>query len=168
MNKSYKLQITSNTFEKGFTLIELMVVISIIGILTSLGIVNFNLAQQKARDAQRKADLRQIQSALELYRADNGSYPIVWSPPWTLNAAACPTSSSFTGAGGVVYLQKIPCDPSNSDTYWWLGKNYEYISQNGTQYGLYACLENPNDRDGVAAHPAAKCASGKWLYFTQP
>ncbi|MBI2195693.1 MAG: type II secretion system protein [Candidatus Levybacteria bacterium] len=61
--------------EKGFTLVELLIVIAIIGVLTTLLMANFIGVRQRARDAQRKSDLRQIQSALELYRSDQGSYP---------------------------------------------------------------------------------------------
>ena len=56
--------------KKGFTLVELLIVVAIIGILSTLLMANFIGVRQRARDAQRKADLRQIQSALELYRSD--------------------------------------------------------------------------------------------------
>jgi type II secretion system protein G len=61
---------------KGFTLIELLVVIAIIGILSSVVLASLNSARQKARDARRIADIKQIQLALELYAGDNsGEYP---------------------------------------------------------------------------------------------
>lgn len=58
-------------FSKGFTLIELLVVLVIIASLATLLTANFVGVRQRGRDAQRKSDLRQIQSAFELYRADN-------------------------------------------------------------------------------------------------
>lgn len=61
--------------ERGFTLLELLVVIAIIGILVSLGIVSYSGAQKKARDAQRRADLKAVQDGLEQYYADNTAYP---------------------------------------------------------------------------------------------
>uniref|UniRef100_A0A7C4R3W1 Prepilin-type N-terminal cleavage/methylation domain-containing protein n=1 Tax=candidate division CPR3 bacterium TaxID=2268181 RepID=A0A7C4R3W1_UNCC3 len=61
--------------EKGFTLIELLVVIAIIGILAAIGLSALTSARKKARDSRRKADLREIANALELYYADNGVYP---------------------------------------------------------------------------------------------
>ncbi|HVY72566.1 MAG TPA: type II secretion system protein [Candidatus Paceibacterota bacterium] len=60
---------------KGFTLIELLVVISIIGILASVVLVSLTSARVKARDARRVSDLHQLQTALELYATNHGSYP---------------------------------------------------------------------------------------------
>lgn len=114
---------------KGFTLIELLIVIAIIGVLSSLLMANFIGIRQRARDAQRKADLRQVQSALELYRSDQASYPT------TANFPAC--GAALT-ASGSTYMQKVPCDP--------LGGTWVYTySSSGTTYTLFACLENASD-----------------------
>ena len=59
----------------GFTLIELLVVIAIIGILSSVVLASLNTARSKARDVRRRADLKQVQLALELYYDSNNSYP---------------------------------------------------------------------------------------------
>ena len=61
--------------KKGFTLIELLVVIAIIGLLSTLAVVALNSARAKARDAKRVGDVKQMQTALELYYNDNQSYP---------------------------------------------------------------------------------------------
>ena len=61
---------------KGFTLIELLVVIAIIGLLATLAVVALNNARQKSRDARRISDIKQIQTALELYYNDEGNYPV--------------------------------------------------------------------------------------------
>jgi prepilin-type N-terminal cleavage/methylation domain-containing protein len=61
---------------KGFTLIELLVVVAIIAILAAMILVNVNEARKKARDARRFSDLKNVQTALELYAAaNNGKYP---------------------------------------------------------------------------------------------
>lgn len=61
----------------GFTLIELMVVVAIIGILMAAGILAFSNAQRNARDAARIADMDAISKALEQYYADNNAYPVL-------------------------------------------------------------------------------------------
>lgn len=61
---------------RGFTLIELLVVIAIIGILSSVVLASLNSAKKKARDVERKQDMVQIRTALELYLDSNGSYPV--------------------------------------------------------------------------------------------
>jgi len=58
-----------------FTLIELLVVMALIGTLATLLLANFNAARERARDAQRKSDLRNIQTALRLYYNDYGIFP---------------------------------------------------------------------------------------------
>jgi prepilin-type N-terminal cleavage/methylation domain-containing protein len=63
--------------KKGFTLIELLVVISIISMLTSVVLASLSDSRKKARDAQRIQSLVQLRTALEMYYADNGNYPIV-------------------------------------------------------------------------------------------
>lgn len=60
---------------KGFTLIELIVVIAVISILSSIVFFNVSLASKKSRDADRQADLRTLQSAIELYKQKYGRYP---------------------------------------------------------------------------------------------
>ena len=61
---------------KGFTMVELLVVISIIGILASIVLVSFTSSQKQARDVQRKSDLKQYQTALESFANSNdGLYP---------------------------------------------------------------------------------------------
>ena len=70
--------------KSGFTLVELLVVISIIGVLASVVFASINSARAKARDARRIADLRQIATALEFYYDANGQYPPDVRSPVTL------------------------------------------------------------------------------------
>jgi len=64
-----------NDVVRGFTLLEVLVVIAIIGILISMGTAAYTSAQKKSRDSRRSADLKAIQNAFEQYYADNGRYP---------------------------------------------------------------------------------------------
>lgn len=61
--------------QKGFTLVELLIVIIIIGILATLVIVTFNGVQAKARDSQRQTDIGAVDSHLEAFYAEHGWYP---------------------------------------------------------------------------------------------
>lgn len=66
----------NNSINKGFTLIEMLVVISLVGILAALSLVSFTSAQKQARDTVRKSDLKQYQNALEAYaNISTGLYP---------------------------------------------------------------------------------------------
>lgn len=157
---------TKHGFSKqnGFSLIEILVVIGIIGILASLLVPNLIGVRQRARDSQRKSDIRQIQSALELYRADNASYPSQTGPNYWLNSTACLTSNAFISPNLLVtYMQKIPCDPTGTGVY--NAGNYYYYSNQKT-YTLAGCLENSADSSGTSATPSASispaCASGRY------
>lgn len=113
---------------RGFTLIELLVAIAIIGILSSILMVNLSGFRERTRDTTRKKDLRTIQTALELYRADTSSYP-----------ASLPSCGTDISNGGVAYLKKLPCDPVT-------GSKYNYTTP-GSGYEIYACLENIHDSE---------------------
>ena len=67
------------TRKKGFTLIELLVVVAIIGVLASMVMSSLNDARQKSREARWQSEMRAVQTALELYYLDHGSYPLATS-----------------------------------------------------------------------------------------
>jgi len=60
---------------RGFTIVELLIVIVVIGILAALVLTTYNGIQQKGRDTERKTDLVALQGQLEAYQAQNGKYP---------------------------------------------------------------------------------------------
>ncbi|MBX4190907.1 type II secretion system GspH family protein [Candidatus Saccharibacteria bacterium] len=60
---------------RGFTIVELLIVIVVIGILAALVIVTYNGIQQKARDTERKTDIKAMQGHFEAYWANNAKYP---------------------------------------------------------------------------------------------
>jgi len=114
---------------KGFTLIELLVVVSIIGILATLVTANLNAARSRSRDAVRKADLKNVQTALRLYYNDKGSYPTSASIIW---------GAEFSNSS-TVYMKALPKDPLPDQTY-----SYVPDAANDT-FTLSACLENKSD-----------------------
>jgi prepilin-type N-terminal cleavage/methylation domain-containing protein len=131
--------------QSGFTLIELLVVIAIIGLLASVVLVSLNRARISSRDGVRKANLRQLQSALELYYSTNSAYPStggVWrsSEPGDLWN---PDPSNYIPGLAPSFVPKLPADPQGGPsvisvcTAVGSKKAYLYIS-NGTNYKLLA------------------------------
>ena len=153
--------------ETGFTLIELLIVITIIGILASLLMSNFIGVRQRARDSQRKSDLRQIQSALELWRADQGTYPTGAVITSCGNQLQCTIIGCSTP---VTYMQKIPCDPLGTSS-----SPIPYIfNSDGSLYNIRTCLENTNDsqkdspNNPIVNPSVSDCASGRVSYTLSP
>mgnify|MGYP001560786657 CR=1 FL=1 len=96
---------------RGFTLLELLVVISIIAMLSSFILASISSARLKARDVRRVTDLREIQKALHLYYSDNFTYPASAS---TCNAAKDWPAAFKTALAP--YLSPLPVDPKNNLT----------------------------------------------------
>ena len=94
--------------KQGFTIIELLVVMVVIGILVTIMIVSYTGIQQRARDSERSSDVTQIRVALDKYRADQSSYPDVCSGG---DNVECSVTSLATVLSP--YLKTIPHDPRN-------------------------------------------------------
>ncbi|MEK7184309.1 MAG: prepilin-type N-terminal cleavage/methylation domain-containing protein [Patescibacteria group bacterium] len=112
----------------GFTLLEVLVVVSIIGILASIVAVNLGSARVLARDARRKEDIAQLRTALELYYNDHRVYPPIES------AQSNPQDLGWTTlqAALLPYVSALPSDPPGG-----LSIGYRYRSQ-GT--GAASCI----------------------------
>jgi len=146
--------------EDGFTLIELLVVIGIITMITALLFPNFMGARQRARDAQRKSDLSQIQKAMELFKLDQK--PPVYPTTGAFPASLCGQCwSSAADCGGNIYMHKFPCDPGSS-----VPTPYIYARDTDTlKYTLSACLENAADPDADVT-PIPSCSGGANTSYT--
>jgi general secretion pathway protein G len=129
----------------GFTLLELLIVIVIIGILAVLIIPNLASGPARARDAQRKSDLRNIKTALETYYNDNNSYPV------SVGGASCTPAVCLGGSGGVLtsgntpYMKTVPDDPKAGQHYTYSPTPASCSAGACTSYTLTATLENTND-----------------------
>ncbi len=143
---------------KGFTLVELLVVVSLIGILATLVLANLNSARERARDAQRKSDLRNIQTALRLYYNDLGEYPASSGTDIVACDGTCVWGNIWQN-NSITYMGTLPPDPLSTQAY-----RYTYVDDDN--YILEACLENKSDDKGVAT-AAAWCPSG-WKYVVNP
>jgi type IV pilus assembly protein PilA len=102
----------------GFTLLELLITIAIIGILISVSVVSYAAAQRKSRDSRRMSDLKAIQAGFEQYYANNNG---------TYNAS-CSVDTTYMPAG-------MPTDPQP-------GKSYDVFNCSTSTYCVCATLES--------------------------
>ncbi len=151
--------------KKGFTLIELMVVVAIMGLLAALAVISLNNARQRARDARRISDVKQVQTALELYYLDNQEYP------------GTPTDGSYNGnlgglcisqdgtegidstCAGSVYMRLTPSNPRPRGDGGCTNTNYKYtaVTEDGsnTSYYIEYCLGSETGDVDAGSHKAS-------------
>lgn len=120
--------------KNGFTLVELLVVLTIIGILAAVTAGNFIESQRKSRDAARKANLRSLAEAVSTYYADYGVFP----------------AKSLINFGGefsqskVIYMKKVPIETISGQ------EPMDYaVSSDSKSFRLITNLENDQDKDCV-------------------
>lgn len=162
----------------GFTLLELLVVLVILGTLMAIGLRSFVTSQMKSRDVRRKSDIEQFTRALELYRNDNGYYPVhdsqgrmvvamvgeegesseifEWGEsfvdpdnPESIYMAKLPRSSG----GYTILYQSFVRDPSEPDGY----REAESEDTQAQAYRIFTRLENSQDGDILSDPVDAYC-----------
>lgn len=155
-DKGQKYSIKNLSFQKAFTLIELLMVMGVLGVLAGIIVINIGPAsQKKARDTIRRNDLKQYQTALELYANKNdGLYPVRTTAvkPATLCGAGRPLSN----------LSNCPNDPKDMASDCKTICRYQYRTDNqGTTYTLWAALERPSPTSSGAAFFFVVCSTGR-------
>ncbi|MFA9288577.1 MAG: type II secretion system protein [Weeksellaceae bacterium] len=157
---------------KGFTIIEMIVVISIIALLSSIAVNSYTGISEKARDTRRKDDLRTISTALNAYYAANGKYPTAGSCVYGTNCfVSSADGDDWIPALIPTYADSLPIDPINNiqprtadsmlgavyaavtpprpwykDSVYYV-YSYGYVTANGQSYDLTARLEGDEDPD---------------------
>jgi prepilin-type N-terminal cleavage/methylation domain-containing protein len=114
---------------EGFTLIELLIVIAVIGGLASIVVTSFPAALKRARDANRRSDIKQYQTAMEVYYNKNNAYAV---------KTGNPADSTFCNT--TLGLASCPTDPTSTQTY--------NINASATNYAIWGQLEQPKAATG--------------------
>ena len=172
-NNNQKSRSTLWTQTLGFTLIELMVVVTIIGVIMSAGITTYTQTQKQSRDARRRADVKAFSQAIEQYYLDNGQYPNLYgvsnSTSWQ-SGAELRIGSFFPNFASSL-------DPINNDTYRYIllstqrNRSYSGVPAVNpqTRYCVYARLEVENGNcTGYISDDAISHPSGMMCNFVTP
>lgn len=134
---------------QGFTLLELLVSVTILAVLTAIAVTSYTSINKRGRNAKRKTDLEQIRSALEMYRADNGYYPSTGAPYFN-NADNLSTVLVST------YMPAIPTDPKNVNPSLYM---YKATNASGGKYYGY-CMSALLESEDPANDPCTPWSSG--------
>ncbi|MBI4449428.1 prepilin-type N-terminal cleavage/methylation domain-containing protein [Candidatus Uhrbacteria bacterium] len=141
----------TSTFKRtGFTLVELLIVIAIIGLLSTLAVTGVTVTRSKARDAKRSADIAQIQKAMALYATSQSRYPIAATE-------LCLTGTDAVSADLVAkdVMKIVPGDPTAKTTLPAAAGGgahcYTYQSAAGTTYAMRYYQERASDRGPAGA-----------------
>ena len=138
---------------KGFTIVELLIVIVVIGILAAITIVAYNGLQQRARDSERKSELAIIERYVKMYIADNGTPPSTASGCYHARSnvlSGCESMNSLPNIATYLTTAQLPTDPRNDTTYRYIyargmkksADGLSIVGGTATDYVIFGSLEN--------------------------
>lgn len=149
-----------NEYQHGFSLLELLVVVSIIAVLIGLALPNFMGARERARDTRRKAELNELKKALRLYYNDYSIYPATGTGTnivgcGTSGDAACPQAGPFQAGGAAgtdtMYMKRMP-----------QGTYFYTRAASGDDFRLRMTLDNRSDTDLTTSQTQCPPLSGTY------
>lgn len=135
--------LNKNEKHSGFSLIELMVTVSVIALLSVISVVSINVVSANARDSKRLADVKTLSSALQIYYTDNGQYPNCTANDRDYGGAW----TTCLGAALAPYISVMPRDPGK-DAY-----GYDYYKSGKKAYLLFTIERSkPNSTNADFAY----------------
>lgn len=143
---------------KGFTIVELLIVIVVIAILAAISIVAYTGVQSRANDSRRLQDIATIRKTLELYKAERGYYPTAQPNPG-INSWEVSTDPNFLGSLSSL-ASAMPTDPKNTIDHYYAYYRYA-AGSNGcpSSAGGYYVLRvvGLESSDGTAVSDLGAC-----------
>lgn len=160
--------IRNNRSMAGFTIVELLIVIVVIAILASISVVAYNGIQSRANIAKINSDLLTINKAIQMYYAENGSYPDN-SNTWRGYRAYGAHGQDFVPGIQNIYVSTVPSPSALSSTSDYLyrstGTNYKLIAHNNNVAdGFQVLCPQAVQMNPSMADPSRNCWA--WGYFT--
>lgn len=159
-----------NKTTHGFTLIEVLVTVSILAILVSTVVISFGPAREQSRDAQRQTDLRTIEAALALYKNKYGVYPAGCNGPttgvstnWSGQAGGgydCASGSQYIVGLAPEFLPELPTDPRLNTSV--ANSGYVYTTNQDQSVFKIMALNTVETEVVGPTHPFFRCDSASW------
>ena len=156
--------------QRGFTIVELLIVVVVIAVLATLPVAAYSGMQQRGRDTQRVSDMKAIVKGLEMYKTLNGSYPTTNTiSSWEVSSKNPSQFLSVLKTSGV--MSTVPVDPVNTSTtdqYGLLYKYYRYnAGANGCDpargaYYVLAVGDAESSSSQLSNSPGFQCGTRSW------